>query len=317
MEEVVDVGIAAVGVAALGIDERFHAAGGIARVPDRDEEQPAQLLLLPGGEEGSALHGAHLQPDADRAQIVQRGLGHREERRRRHELSGVDPFGIASLGEELLGLDGVVGHGRRGQREVHDARDDDPRRRAIAQAGHLVDGLAVERIVDGQPHPLVGPRRLWIPLVPELDPVDRRVLRGHQAEPRVPPHVLGVLAIEGVGDVGLAVLQHRHARGPFGHALHDHTLDVGRVAPVPRIRLEHDFDPGLVADEPIRAGADGILAEPIVPDLGEVLLRDDEPPRGGSRSVERHEVGPRLLQVEADGQGIDDLHQAHMGLQLL
>jgi hypothetical protein len=48
LEQLVDVRIAAVGVGALGLDERLDAARGVAGVAGRGHEQAAQLLLLPG-----------------------------------------------------------------------------------------------------------------------------------------------------------------------------------------------------------------------------------------------------------------------------
>src|SRR6185369_1295135 len=163
----------------------------------------------------------------------------------------------------------------------------------------FVDRLAIQGVVDRQAYALVVPRRFRIPLLGELDPVDRRVLRRYQLQSRVALHIEGVLAVERVGDVGLAVLEHRHARRPLGYALHDVALDRGHAAPVARVRLHHDLDAGLVADETIRAGADWLLSESLVADLGDVLLRDDDPGGGRGRPVERHEVGPRLGQVEA------------------
>src|SRR6266850_2674428 len=61
VKEVVEVRIASVGVAALGVHERFHAAGGVTRVAHRGHEQAAKLLLTPGGEERRALHEPHLR----------------------------------------------------------------------------------------------------------------------------------------------------------------------------------------------------------------------------------------------------------------
>src|SRR4030095_3577953 len=53
-----------------------------------------------------------------------------------------------------------------------------------------------------------------------------------------------------------------------------------------------------------------------VADVNYVLAGDDQPGRGGRGAVERHEVRPGFLEVEADGRGIDDLDLPYAGLQL-
>src|SRR6266702_5166922 len=87
---------------------------------------------------------------------------------------------------------------------------------------------------------------------------------------------LRILGFQGNGDVDLAVLEHRHAGGTFGHALHREPLDIGRMPPVRRVGLEHDLDPGCVADELVGAGTDRMLFETVVPDLHEVFLGYDD-----------------------------------------
>src|SRR2546426_1776455 len=59
--------------------------------------------------------------------------------------------------------------------------------------------IAIQRMVDGQPHALVMPGRLGVPLIGELDPHGRRMPRGHEREARVACHVLGVGAIQEEG----------------------------------------------------------------------------------------------------------------------
>src|SRR5256886_9872974 len=49
LEQVVNVGITPIGIAALRVNERLHPAGRVASVSRRGEEQPVQPLLLPGG----------------------------------------------------------------------------------------------------------------------------------------------------------------------------------------------------------------------------------------------------------------------------
>src|SRR5205085_6587333 len=55
-------------------------------------------------------------------------------------------------------------------------------------------------------------------------------------------------------------------------------------------------------------GPDGRPAEAVVADLLEVLFGHDPRRAGRAGAVERHEVGPRLLELEAEPTGIDDLH---------
>jgi hypothetical protein len=52
-----------------------------------------------------------------------------------------------------------------------------------------------------------------------------------------------------------------------------------------------------------------------VSDLRQVLLGQDDAGSAGGRAVERHEVGPRLLEMKAYHQGIDDLDLRHVFLQ--
>ena len=73
--------------------------------------------------------------------------------------------------------------------------------------------------------------------------------------------------------------------------------------------------PGLGADEFVGAGADRMLFEAVVADFGEIFLRHDDPGGGGGGAVERHEVGPRLLEVKAHDQRIDDLDIAYVVFQ--
>src|SRR6266498_3014592 len=96
-EHLVEVGIAAVRVAALRVDERLDAARGVARIPHRDEKETPQLLLLPGRVERGALHRPHPHPDAHGVQAVERGITHRGKTGNGHELSGVETVRIASL----------------------------------------------------------------------------------------------------------------------------------------------------------------------------------------------------------------------------
>ena len=78
---------------------------------------------------------------------------------------------------------------------------------------------------------------------------------------------LGIDAVERVGDIGLAGLDHQGPRRRLGDAAHDDRLDVRHMAPVMREGLEDDLDAGLGADELVGAGADRVLLEAVVADL--------------------------------------------------
>ena len=64
--------------------------------------------------------------------------------------------------------------------------------------------------------------------------------------------------------------------------------------------------PRHVADELVRPEADRILLEAVVADLLEVLLRHDPAGAGDDTGVVVHEVGPRLVEREADTVAADD-----------
>ena len=118
----------------------------------------AQFLRLPVGVERRALHLLQPDPDAGGVEVVHDRFGDGRKARDRGELAGVDPVRIAGFGEQLLGLRRIVGHRLDLQCEIHDPRNDDPGRRAEAEATRLVDRLAVERVVGREPQPLVVPR---------------------------------------------------------------------------------------------------------------------------------------------------------------
>ena len=181
-----------------------------------------QFLLLPGTVERRAFHLLQFESDARRVQVVHRRLRDGWKAGDRGEFAGVEAVGIAGFGQQLLGFLRIVGHRLCLQGEVHDPGNDDPCRRAEAVAAHLVDLLAVERVIDRLAQPQVMPRRFEIPLLGEFNPEDRGVLARHYLELRVLLDALGVDAVERVGDVGFAGLQHQRAGGGFGDAAHHH-----------------------------------------------------------------------------------------------
>ena len=226
------------------------------------------------------------------------------------------PFGYPGLGEQLLGLLRIVGDRLGLQRVIHDARHDDPGRRAEAETRDLVDRRAVQRVVDRVAHPLVMPRRFRVPLLGKLDPEDRGVLRRDDLDP-VLLQPLGVRAVERDADIGFAGAHHQRPRRRLGGAAHDQRFDVRDLAPIIGIGFEHDLDAGLGADEFVRTGADRVLPETVIADFGDVFLRQDKPRAARRRAVEGHEIGPRLVQVKPHGARIDDFDLLDVLVQTL
>src|SRR5216684_4124767 len=74
---------------------------------------------------------------------------------------------------------------------------------------------------------------------------------------------------------------------------------------------------GREGDEPVGPGAHRRLLEPFVAHLLHVLRRDDPSRARRGRRVEREEVGPGLLELEADTMRVDDLYLSHPVLQHL
>src|SRR5206468_12241007 len=70
-------------------------------------------------------------------------------------------------------------------------------------------------------------------------------------------------------------------------------------------------------DESIRAGADRRFLEAVVAHALDVFPRHDEPGRAAERSVEHHEIRPRLLQTKAHTSGIGRLDRGDVLLEAL
>src|SRR5262249_13269396 len=136
---------------------------------------------------------------------------------------------------------------------------------------------------------------------------DRDATREGELERGIAFHLLGLRYVEQVGDVDLAALEHRHARRGLGHALEDHALHRGWLAPVPLERFHDQLDTGRVADELVRPEADGMFLEALVADFLHVLLGHDPGGTGHEAAVEGHEVWPRLVEMETNAVGADDL----------
>src|SRR6185436_15771923 len=92
----------------------------------------------------------------------------------------------------------------------------------------------------------------------------------------------------------------------------DEPLDAGDLAPVALVRFHDELDPRRVAHELVRAETDGMLLEALDAHLLHVLLRHDPRRRGGQRSIERHEVRPGILEMEAYAVRGGRAHLAHL-----
>src|SRR5919204_4494366 len=100
-----------------------------------------------------------------------------------------------------------------------------------------------------------------------------------------------------------------------GHDFEDDSLDARRLTPVP---IEgHQLDARRERDKAIRAGADRRLLERFFADMLDVFLGDDPPGGRGRRAIERHEVRPGLLHMEAHSRRIDNLHLSNPLFQQL
>ena len=314
-EEVVDLGQRAVGVdAALG-RVRLQPRGGVAHDGGDVHDDPAQLLLAPRREECRALHRAHPGLDADGLQITDDGLAHRVVGREGIEVARVEAVRIAGLGEQLLGVRGVVGGRLHGDRELEDARHDRAREPGEAERLGLVDSLAVDGVAGRQPHATVVPRRFRVPLLGQLEPERAGQQRRLELDARRALELFSHGAGEEVGEIHLASLQRGRARRLLRHRAHDDPLDVGRLPPVAVEGLEHDLHAGRERHDLVWARPHGRLLVAILADLLDVLLGHDPARTGGRGAVEQHEVRPRLLQDEAHLGRPDDLNLLHLLLE--
>ena len=100
-----------------------------------------------------------------------------------------------------------------------------------------------------------------------------------------------------------------------GRLLSTSRLTLGHLAPETFERLEHQLDAGGEAHELVRPGADRRLLEAVVADLLDIGFGHDPGGTGGRGAVERHEVRPRLLQVQAHAARVHDLDLAHALLE--
>ena len=73
------------------------------------------------------------------------------------QLAGIEPVGIAGLGQELLRLHRIVRRGLDGERELEGAGDDVPRGLRGSQGLRLAQRPAIDGVAGGQAYPLIGP----------------------------------------------------------------------------------------------------------------------------------------------------------------
>ena len=228
------------------------------------------------------------------------------------QVAGIEPVGIARLGQEPLRLRGIVGVGLEGKGEVEFAWDHAPREAGGPEVLRVVQRSGVDGVDRGQPHPPIVPGRLGVPLVEEVqvegpDPAGER-----QLQRRISPHLLRLRRIQEVREIDLAALQHGEPRGGLGDALVDQPFDVGHLAPVALEGLHDQLDARRMAHELVRPEADGVLLEAVVPDVLDIFLRHDPARPGREGPIEGHEVRPRLVQLEAHPVGADDRHLPHL-----
>src|SRR6267378_3610346 len=185
----------------------LDAGGGIAcRSADRHEDS-LELLLSPGNQKGSALHRANSRANAHCLELALDGFTHREVRRVRNEVAGVEPTGIAGVSEQLARTLGIEWRRLEGQSELETAGHDASGQTRESKGLGVVEGLPVHGEARGQAHPAVVPRRFRVPLLGEVDPERRVELHGHEAQACSPSELLGGRPREQIGDVHLALLQ--------------------------------------------------------------------------------------------------------------
>src|SRR6267143_5378750 len=140
----------------------LDAGGGIAcRSADRHEDS-LELLLSPGSQKGSALHRANSRANAHCLELALDGFAHREVRRVRNEVAGVEPIGIAGVSEQLARTLSIEWRRLEGQSELETAGHDASGQTRESKGLGVVEGLPVHGEARGQAHPAVVPRRFRV-----------------------------------------------------------------------------------------------------------------------------------------------------------
>jgi hypothetical protein len=135
------------------------------------------------------------------------------------QIARVEAVRVAGLGQELLGLGGIVGVRVDGHCELEVAGHEAAGQARLAQGLGVVQRLPVQRVARGQAHAAIGPGRLRVPHV-EVVQIERRdAARERHLEARVALELLGLRDVQKIRQVHLAALEHRVAGIGLGHAL--------------------------------------------------------------------------------------------------
>ena len=180
----------------------------------------------------------HANPD--RRESVGDGFGLLGEADIRPELP-FESVWVPGVRQQLLGFPDVKGVERGGPGELEVAWDDAARHPREPERQRLVDGLAVDRVVDGQTYTPVAPERFRIPLLGEQHPLLAVEADRFQREPRCALDFLGDWTPHDVRDVDFPPLEHRQARGLVRHGFEYQTFDAGTLSPVLLVGLQDQF----------------------------------------------------------------------------
>src|SRR2546427_2054172 len=174
LEQVLDLGVHAVGENPGARHVGLEARGRVPGSPADADNDASELLLTPSGEERRALHRPDSAANADGLQITRHRFAHRDVGGIRIEVAGVEPARVAGRGQELLGPCGIVWRRVERERELEDPGNDRARRTREAERLCLIQGLAIDRQAGREADALVVPRGFRIPLVGEVHPEDAK-----------------------------------------------------------------------------------------------------------------------------------------------
>src|SRR5262249_5103663 len=146
LEQVLDVRHDAGRVDTRLADVGFQPRAGVAAGAGDADDDVLELLLAPGGGHGRPLHRANLATDAHRLEVRGQRLAHREVGWPGVEVSGVDPVGVAGLGEELLGFSWIVGIRLEDARELQGTRDEGASGLGESEGLGLVQGVPIDGV---------------------------------------------------------------------------------------------------------------------------------------------------------------------------
>src|SRR6266849_8688118 len=189
-EEPVDVWVAAIHIGATPGHERLEPGRRTAERGARAQNEVLERLLDLSLVVRRPLERPKPHANAGGLKIVDHGFGDARVHGVASEVPGVESVGISRIREELLGAGQIVGDGRRLPEELEVRRDHAVGHSRKPERFGLIDRLAVDRVVCREPYPAVMPRRLWVPLVDEVDPVGIVRERRLEREPRRSPELL-------------------------------------------------------------------------------------------------------------------------------